>query len=478
MTLPGKFIWTPLVLLLAGCGSSTPETEGRWVKAVKRDAPGVVREIGILEAKELARIQSRVDGTVSEIVEDGSRVNAGDTILKVDDEELRSKLETELENLEQTREDLENELAEYAVLTNSFEMTSRLKQAELDHARLRMETEIVPLTPEEQRLGEIEIELAELDLADRQSQLLRETELVEKGFAAASSLQTIKREKEAAETFLAEKRSQLKLAGLPLPEEERLTLLTAVKNAEDAVNRNQEKQERDLRIQNLKIEGLELKIQHQQESIALLRKQLEHVELRTPTGGIVRLTQNWRYSIRGWMPLGAGQRVRNLGIVASIVDPDDLSLRVILHESDFPKLRTGQPVNATLTSFPENPLRGEVVSLTELGQDRNDLSPIYRQSPAMEQALFLIRVALENINPEAMPGMTAVAEIEVEPPSPHLAVPADAVRSVEDKFYVVRRRNGGIEEVEVSGSERAGGWFEITDGLVEGDEVKTGREIP
>lgn len=173
-------------LLLAACGNPHKQVQEEWVPVRVENRAITLHEIGILEAKELARIQNLVDGNISEIAEDGTRVKKGQLILRLDDEELRNDLDNEILNLQQVREDLENELTEYGVLTNSFEMTSKLKKAELAHARLELKDGMISLNPEERRLREIDIALAKLDLEDKRSQSLREEELVNKGFAPVS----------------------------------------------------------------------------------------------------------------------------------------------------------------------------------------------------------------------------------------------------------------------------------------------------
>ncbi|MDF3129911.1 biotin/lipoyl-binding protein [Kiritimatiellaeota bacterium B1221] len=479
---PGKFSETFWAILfgfglLSACGQPKEYRDSDWIPVQIESSATTLQEIGILEARELASIQNLVDGTISEILEDGSRVKKGDRVMRLDDEELRNDLDSQLQNLAQLKEDLDNELAEYAVLTNSFEMTSRLKKAELAHHQLELKMGVVPLTPEELRLREIEIELAALDLEDKTSQYTREQKLVQKGFAPASSLDKARRELQAATTYLAEKKTQLELANSPVPEEQRLTLETAVKVAEDAVKRNQQKQDRDLKIQDLKIEGLRLKVEHAQDEIDLIEKRLNIVERVAPTNGILRLTQEWVWSVKAWMPLNTGQRIRGLNMIGTIVDPKDLSLRIITHESDYLRLRVGQSVHARLTAFPDQELKGEITSLTELGQDRNDLSPIYRQAPAIHQALFLVKVSLQDLNQDAMPGMTATAIIELEPERERMLIPSEAVAEESPGQFTVEILRGEREQsqVVIQGLFTADGRFEVTQGLEKDDKVLVRR---
>jgi multidrug resistance efflux pump len=269
------------------------------------------------------------------------------------------------------------------------------------------------------------------------------------------------------------------LAALPLPAEERLTLETALANAEEAVRRNDEKQKRDLLIQKLKIEGVNLKIQHANEGITKLQQHIGEVVLHAPTNGIIRLTQRWSWSNRSFSPVSVGQQVNELDMVGTIVDPTTLSLRIIVHESDYSLLETGQSVRVTLTSFPDQEITGSVLSITELAQDRNDLSPIYRQAPAINQAMFLVYVSLDTLTEEAIPGMTATAEIEIESERERLHIPYESVTTEGSEFQVTARSEGELLKNRViKGRLTADGRFEVTQGLSMGDEVFLAGEKP
>ncbi|MDA3872380.1 MAG: HlyD family efflux transporter periplasmic adaptor subunit [Kiritimatiellae bacterium] len=407
-----------LLMVGASCSDQVKE-EMPTSEPTGATSRSVIRETGVLEAKELAQVLLPVKGVITEVVEDGVPVQKGDVLLRLDDEELRSTLEEEQTSLDQRKEDLETEKSEYRVLTDSFEINSRLKQAELEHARLELAEALISLTPGETRLHEIDIELATLDLADKREQLLRQTELVEKEFAPETTLNVAIREKEAAITFLEEKKSQFEIASQPLVDEERLTLETAVRIAEDAVIRNEQRQERDLNIQELKIEGIELKIAHLIQKIERIESEIAQVVIHAPTSGIARLTRKYAWSVRSWLPISTGQELYEFDVAATIVDPSDLSLRLMVHETDAPSIQIGQAVEATLVAFPDETITGTVTSITEAGQDRDDLSPIFRQSPPISQALFLVRVDLERVPEGVMPGMTANVEIDVDslPPS-------------------------------------------------------------
>lgn len=466
------------VVWVSGLVSSGPSEHWNDVE-VERSAT-FLRESGTLEAKELARIQTGFsDGTVTELHPDGSPVSKGQIIMKFDEEELQMQLEGQLEDLEQQQEDYESQLAEYAVLTNSFAIQTRLKVAQMRHARLQLDKGTIPLEPEEQDLMEIDVTLAALDLEEKQAELSRQEELVKRNFAPPSSLDRIRLERATARTFLEEKQSQLEIASQPVTEEERLTLQADLDKAEKEVNRNEEKQALQLRIQELELERIRLDIKHKKEGIDRRRESLSQVEIASPVGGIIRFYRDYSWSSKTWHPLSVGKRIRGRDMVATVVDPAQLSIRIMLHESDFPKVHTGQPVKAFLTAYPNEELTGTVTSVSEVGQDRDDLSPLYLQSPPIGQSLFLARVTLDTVDTRAMPGMTAHLQIQTAPPAEKLIIPHSALLGDAPPYQVIRRREGNVETIDVKGFFGPEGRFEVTHGLEPGDSVKDiTRESP
>jgi len=475
MKLPRKKLILGLLILgglfFFAVQTRKPVNASNWVPVRVEHQARLLNEVGTLEAKELSRIQAEIDGVITEIAEDGTFVKAGQLILKLDEEELQNQLEAEFEKLEQVQEDFQSQLAEYAVLTNSFQITTQLKKMERDHAALELEQGSVPLTEEDIRLHEIDIALAELDLQEDEARLARQEELVKQNFAPASSLERIRLETTASRTFLEEKKSQFELARQPVSQEERLSLEAALEKAEKDLKRNEERQALQLRTQEVELEGFRIDRRHKEEHIDRIKGNLEKVNTYAPQQGIIRLIRTYVWAARAWQPLSVGKEVRANDMMATIVDPNQLSIRLLLHESDYPDVKVGQQVRATLTAFPDEDVRGRIASITEVGQDRDELSPLYRQSPPVGQALFLARVELEKTNDQVLPGMTTHVEIEMAPPQKRILIPAAALRSEQAPYRVVRRRKQQTEEVTVEGEFNRMGRFEVTSGLIEGDEV-------
>lgn len=371
----------------------------------------VVREAGILEPRLIERILSPINGTLAFMVEDGARVKTGDLLFRLDEEEVQSRIEEQRENIEQRQEDIEVLMTELEILKSTYASVQAREQAELIHAELALEVRRQGLEPEARRLLDLQIELAQLELEDRRERLSRQQELVEREFAPASSLESLERDVETARLQLQERNTQRELELRPLSEEERISLQAAVDQARAVVDRSARRHRLELEGKEHEIEGVQIQLRHQMERLEDLEWELDQVRIHSPAEGLIRLVsrQNWR--TRAWNTITVGQQVWSRDVLAELVDPREMTLRVLVHESDIMRLRSGLRARIRLTAYPEQVLEGKVLSLTALGQDRADLTPLHRQASPSQQANFLAEVSVEIGDVPAKPGMTAVVEI-------------------------------------------------------------------
>ncbi|MCC5848957.1 MAG: HlyD family efflux transporter periplasmic adaptor subunit [Verrucomicrobia bacterium] len=414
-------ILLPLLLLAAG---------GLWLWLRPDEAPppppplrdptplNQLHEVGVLEPRLIARILNPINGTLAQVIDDGTRVQKGDLLFRMDEEEIQSRIEEQRDAIDLKLEELETHQGELEVITSTYSSIQARERAELAHAELELSYRAEGLRPEERRLHEISIALAQLDLEDREDRLQRQQDLVRQNFATAASLDAYQRDVASAGALLEERKTQLELESRPMLEEERLTLQSAVDQARDVVERSQRKHQREVAAKSLEIEGVELELKHMREELANRESNLEQVRITAPADGIIRLMRRLHWRTRSWQTLSVGQQSWSLDVLGDLVDPHDLTLRVLIHESDILRVKPGQVVRARLTAYPDVELVGEVKNVTHLGQDRMDLTPIYRQSPPTQQAQFLAEIELDTRDIPAMPGMTATVTIdfgEVQP---------------------------------------------------------------
>ena len=142
-----------------------------------------------------------------------------------------------------------------------------------------------------------------------------------------------------------------------------------------------------------------------------------------------------------------------------VVDPAAIRIEVAVPASDAGAIAAGD--TATLILPDKRELAGQVRSITPA------LNPESRSATAL--------VTLAGPATDLQPGAFLQARIRPSAAinTDHIAVPEDAVQTVEGRDVVFRRVKGGFEAVPVRSGERAGGMVTILSGLAPGTMIAT-----
>jgi cobalt-zinc-cadmium efflux system membrane fusion protein len=131
-----------------------------------------------------------------------------------------------------------------------------------------------------------------------------------------------------------------------------------------------------------------------------------------------------------------------------------------IYERDLHKVMQGQPVEITTDAWPDRVFEGEIVYVADI------LDTVRRTVRA--------RVEVENGDRALKPGMFATAIINSESGRPAVAVPRDAVQTVDDQevVWIPTDEEGAFVAIPVLlGEELPGNSVEILAGLEAGAEI-------
>jgi RND family efflux transporter MFP subunit len=151
----------------------------------------------------------------------------------------------------------------------------------------------------------------------------------------------------------------------------------------------------------------------------------------------------------------------------TLLDLDRLEVRAYVDETDIGRIRAGQKASFTVDTYPGQEFAGEVVA-------------VYPQAEIRDNVVDYVTVIRFQAPPGHVlrPEMTATVHIALETRRAVLAVPRRAVRREGGRQYVLLRRSDGKEPAERRWVKTGGqddGYWEIADGLREGDEVLVGE---
>jgi RND family efflux transporter MFP subunit len=198
------------------------------------------------------------------------------------------------------------------------------------------------------------------------------------------------------------------------------------------------------------------------ESVDVAQVQLDNTVIRAPFSGVVVA----KAAQPGEMisPISAGGGFTRTGI-GTIVDMDSLEIQVDVNEAFINRVAPGQPVEAMLNAYPDWRIPGEVIAIIPTA-DRS-------------KATVKVRIALKLRDRRIVPDMgVRVAFLPPRSGAPGagapkgaVTVPAEAVRPEGERGVVFVYADGKAHRRSITLGPSAGGQYQVTGGLREGESV-------
>jgi len=192
--------------------------------------------------------------------------------------------------------------------------------------------------------------------------------------------------------------------------------------------------------------------------VALWKQQLDDTVIRAPFSGIV--TSKNAQPGEMISPISAGGGFTRTGI-CTLVDMSSLEIEVDVNESFINRVQAGQPVEATLDSYPESHIPAKVIAIIPTA-DR-------------QKATVKVRVGFEKLDPRILPDMSvkvafqSAGEGKAAPRS--ITIPKSAVQQRDGRDIVWIVRDGRAERRAVTVGAARGEEVAIAAGLNGGEKV-------
>ncbi len=166
-------------------------------------------------------------------------------------------------------------------------------------------------------------------------------------------------------------------------------------------------------------------------------------------------------------PVGVGSPVESGGLLATVIDDSELTLRAEVDETDILTVTEGIPAEIELDAVPGAVYPSQVKFI--------DLAPTSSARGGVGYAVTLSlqpgKLADGSDAPKPRPGMSAVVSLQVAEADDALSVPASAVVRDGDRDTVWRIENGKAARREVSLGAEGQEYVQILRGLEDGDTV-------
>jgi Cu(I)/Ag(I) efflux system membrane fusion protein len=153
----------------------------------------------------------------------------------------------------------------------------------------------------------------------------------------------------------------------------------------------------------------------------------------------------------------AGHKVTAGEVLMTVADLTRVWGDADIYQSDLPYVKVGMPLEMSLPYWPSKTFRGKVIFLT----------------PTIDSETRTLRARLEIPNPELLlkPGMYGDASLYYAI-GEKLSVPVEAVMFSGRQTYAFKDTGDGhLVPTMIKVGMRADGWYEVIDGLNEGDRI-------
>jgi len=480
--------------LWAGLGGQPAKApaSGKTAVAVRKPLLVSITESGEVDAKRSTVVRCGVEGTstVVWVIEEGTLVQEGEELVRLDSADLEEKLRTQEMAYKTAKAAFEKADKAYLIaksnrqsdlanarLTVKFALLDLRKYLGADLAetvvRAKGETDFDALV-HDHRLGgealqqkrklESDIGLAEEELKRAKSTVEWTRKLEERGYVTGTELEADELAAQRKEVELGQARTALDLfLKYEFPKE-------AEKYYTDWLEAGRERDRVDARTQSdvdtakTDLDNKREALRLEETNLAKAREQLAAATITAPQPGMVVYHTGRGRRWGSDEPLEAGSTVRHQQALIRLPDLSEMNVEVRLHESVVKQVATGDPAVVRIDALPEVRLTGAVTKIAVMPDRTN-----WWLNPGLKT--YTTEVTLDETPKGLKPGMSAQVEILVDRRDDVLQVPISAVH-MEKGFQVVYvRASGGIETrrvtVGLSNQQRV----EIVDGLETGEPV-------
>ncbi|MFM1889959.1 MAG: hypothetical protein RLZZ565_716, partial [Planctomycetota bacterium] len=436
----------------------------------------VIPVSGELAAVRQVEIRNKLESraVITEIVDEGTQVKAGDVLVRLADEDIKQRILDAEDKVKNAQSDL-------IAAEQNLEIKRSARESELEKADLAIELATLALKAWEE--GEVVAEREELELAKRTADInakrLKErfdeaTRLVEQEFLSRD-------EYEQDRIRMIEADAKVRQAELAIflyenfqhRQDEARKRSDLDQASAERVRVEQRNDAELIRIQ-ADVDSRRFSLQTAKDRLADLNRQLEQCTIVAPIGGLLVYASSIQEGRRGGgetPPPAVGTELRPNELVAILPDTSEMVALLKVSEALSGRIQSGQPVTVFSDSLPNIPLRGTVQSVSVLAESGGWRDPNRRD--------YTVRVLIEAETELGLkPAMRCRGDIMLDRVEEQPWVPIQSVFREGPVAYVHVAGDAGIEQRQVTLGRSGELQVEVKEGIGQGDRVLTRRPSP
>lgn len=425
---------------------------------------------GDLQAAKQIEIRNPLDQqtTITEIVKEGSRVKAGDVVVRLNSQQIEQQVAQEQLAVESARANLA--VAVNALSIQESDNDSAIRKATLDYdvSRLELRQWLEGDVKSKRQQLDLALEKAERELSRLKEKYDRAKALNAEGFLSTDEM------KRDELTYL-EADATLKTAKLDKSVYNDIQYAKDEKVKQSAVEEAKANLDRTATLNTSKLESRKAELNNSRETLKLreanlekYNKELASATIKAPQDGLVVYASSLerdRFGGQG-TTIDVGQQVYPNALILALPDVTEMVAAVRVHESLAGRIKPEMPATVKVDAMGGRSVPGRVMSVGVIAESGGWRDPNLRE--------YTVRVRLDF--PEASsvlkPSMRCEAEITLDRVTDALAVPVQAVFS-EGLVRYVLTPSGSDKYVKtpVKVGRRSERFIEVLGGIGEGQTV-------
>ena len=445
-------------------GSAPLVSGGAFYRVVKMDVELKVVRDGDLQAINNIELVSEVEGsnTIQFIVKEGAVVKKGDTLVQLDSSSIRQRIEDTTLELQKAEADVTTSRELLEIQKSQNATNGEAAEVQLAVARLDLKQYAEGTYPQSLKTVSNKVEMARIDLANKESDFEQVKKLAAKGYLTATDVKTREIDLIRARNTLEEAENEMRVLVEFKNERDLTQYRSALAQAEQRAVRVYRENTANLAQREADLGAKEQALAFKKRQLERFKTQYEACTIIAPTDGMVVYATSGDRNAQ--QAIQEGSQVRERQAILRLPDTTAMKAVIRVPEAQVGRLREGLKANITVSNY-KQPIVATLAKISPLADNSQRWwNPDVREFP--------VDLHLDSTPPNFRPGMGAVAEVVVARHEGVLAIPLTTLYTQGRQSFVFVRNGDDVKAREVKLGDVNDTHAVVLDGLAEGDEVR------
>ncbi len=418
---------------------------------------------GELQAVNNIDIISEVEGgnTVQQIVPEGTFAKQGDVLISLDSSTIKQKLEDATLDTQRAEADVTTSREMKQIQESQNDANNEAAEVALTLAKLDLQQYAEGKYPQDLANAKTELEMARINLKNKEEDLGQTRSLFAKGFVTAADVKKAELDVTVARNDVSKASNALDALSKYTHEMDLVSRKSNLAQAEQKLLRSRQEGVSALAQKVADLRAKEQVLEMARRRLDRFKEQYQNCTIKAPADGMVVYASSSDRSGQG--PLQEGATVRERQLLLRLPDTSAMKAVVRIQENQVSKLQIGQRATIRIVGV-SSPVSATLTKISVLADNSQRWwNPDLKEYP--------VELELDQTPPGLKPGVGVTAEIFVARFNGVLAVPLTAIYSAGQDQYVFVEDGENVRPVHVTVGASNETHIQITRGLSAGQQV-------